>query len=69
MRQTFEDLTWAYYQRLKAGGWSDPKEGDSTHRQSLFWRDGNHPEMYGVASIQAAWRGFCMAWQHLGGPT
>lgn len=60
LRQQFEDACYAYYQRLKAGGWSAAEEGDTT-RESLFWRREDNSEMYGVQQIEAAWQGFQMA--------
>lgn len=55
-RGAFEQQCWAYYGRLKAAGWSDAQEGDTTLREALFWRqeDGR----YGVHSVQQAWEGF-----------
>ena len=55
----FETKCWAYYQGLKAEGWSHPAEGDSTARESLFWRadDGR----YGIHQVEAAWKGWLMA--------
>lgn len=58
VRATFERECFAYYQRIKAAGWSHPEEGDATP-ESLFWRQENG--MYGVHQIEAAWQGFQMA--------
>lgn len=57
-RKRFETACFAYYQRLKAAGWSHPDEGDATP-ESLFWRKPNG--MYGVEQIEAAWQGFLFA--------
>ena len=57
-RPQFEDAIWAHYQGLKARGWSAPEEGDPSSRESLFWRQENG--QYGVRSVEAAWRGWCM---------
>lgn len=58
-RQEFEDATWAYYRKIKAAGWSSPDEGDSSRRESIFWRHDNG--MYGVQQIEAAWCGWQLA--------
>ena len=58
LRNTFERECFAYYQRIKAAGWSNPEEGDATSG-SLFWRQENGK--YGVRQIEAAWQGFQMA--------
>lgn len=60
LRAAFETAAWAYYQSLKAGGWSDPQEGDNTP-EALFWRSEENPALYGVHQIQAAWQGWQMA--------
>ncbi len=52
----FENEVWAYYQLLKAKGWSSPEEGDTSSREALFWRQPNGK--YGVAQIEAAWWGW-----------
>ena len=57
-RTQFEDAIWSHYQGLKARGWSAPEEGDPSSRESLFWRQENG--QYGVRSVEAAWRGWCM---------
>lgn len=58
-REDFEAKCWAYYQGLKAKGWSHPEEGDSTDPAALFWR--NDDGRYGVHQIEAAWNGWQMA--------
>jgi DNA-binding transcriptional ArsR family regulator len=62
-RELFEQLTFAYYKRLKATGWWSPDEGDPTP-EALFWRREDQPEMYGVHQLQAAWGGFQLAADH-----
>lgn len=57
-RAEFEKKCWAYYQALKAKGWSHPDEGDTTDPASLFWRRENGK--YGVNQIEAAWNGWLM---------
>lgn len=58
-RQEFEAAVWAYYKRIKAAGWSHPDEGDSSRRESIFWR--TEAGQYGVLQIEAAWCGWQLA--------
>lgn len=64
LRADFEAATWAYYQRLKQGGWTSPEEGDSSAPESLFWRKENG--QYGVLQIEAAWSGWQLCAEHYG---
>lgn len=54
-RKAFEDAVFAHYGRIKAMGWQNAQEGD-TSRASLFWLQPNG--QYGVQSIEAAWWGW-----------
>lgn len=58
-RQCFEDAVWRYYRVIKNAGWSNPEEGDSNRRESIFWR--LESGKYGVQQIEAAWCGWQLA--------
>lgn len=58
MTEDFENAIWAYYQNLKAHGWSAPGEGDSSSREALFWK--TPAGKYGMQQIAAAWWGWQM---------
>lgn len=64
-RPAFEDAIWNYYQTLKANGWSNPEEGDTSSREALFWR--TPAGKYGVQQIEAAWWGWKLRGSGQGG--
>lgn len=60
LRDKFEDLALMQAIKQRALGLNIDDNGCELTRESLFWRNPNAPDDYGVAQFNAAWWGFKM---------